>query len=88
MINNSEKLAKDVMEFLFQCEVLNNPITSEEEGRITRGLTEPVFVEELIGILMNYVKCSKNINYKEVKALYITLNDLRFDLEYKGMNER
>jgi len=88
MIDNNKKLANDVIAFLYQCETLNDPITSDEASIIAGGLTEAAFVEEVIGILMSYVKCSKNVNYKEVKALYIRLNDLRFDLEYKGMNER
>jgi len=85
MIEKNRKLATEVIDFLFQCEILNDPITPREASRIERGLTEPTFVEELIGILMNYVKCSKNIKFKETKALYLKLNDLRFDLEY-GMN--
>jgi hypothetical protein len=82
---DNKKLVNEIIEFLFQCAVLNDNITSEEECKIQRGLAEPGFVEELIGIVMNYVKSSKNINYKEVKALYLKLNDLRFDLEY-GMH--
>ena len=66
--------------------MLNEPLTAEEESKIERGLVEPRFVEELIGILMYYVKCGKKINYKKMKALYLKLNDLRFDLECKGMN--
>ena len=81
---NDKKLVNEVIEFLFRCEVFNEPLTSEEENKIKRGLAEPMFIEHLIGILMNYVKDSKNINYKEMKALYLKLNDLRFDLEYKG----
>jgi hypothetical protein len=90
MINNKE-LLNEVIEFLFQCEVLYDQITLEEERKIEQGLAEPIFVEELIGILMNYVKSCKNINFKAMKDLYLKLNDLRFDLEYAkhdGMNEK
>ena len=85
---NSKKLANGVIAFLYQCEVLSEAITPEEENRIAGGLREPIFVEELIGILMNHVKCCKNIDYRKTKELYSMLNDLRFDLEYQGMNER
>ena len=85
-MTDQKELLSEVKDFLFQCEIFSAPVTPEEESKIRRGLTEPIFVEELIGILMNYVKCSKNANYKEMKALYLRLNDLRFDLEYAGMN--
>ena len=81
MIDKKE-LFNDVIDFLFQCEILSDALTTEEESKIARGLAEPVFIEELIGILMNYVKASKSVSYKEMKALYLKLNDLRFDLEY------
>jgi len=81
-MKDKKELVNEVVEFLFQCQVLNDHITSEEESKIMRGLAEPIFVEELIGILMNYVKSSDNINFKAMKSLYLKLNDLRFDLEY------
>ena len=82
---NKKKLLDEIVEFLFRCEVFSDPLTKEETSNIERGLAEPKFVEELIGIVMNYVRYSENMNYKEVKALYLKLNDIRFDLEY-GMN--
>ncbi|MCL2281799.1 MAG: hypothetical protein FWC26_00605 [Fibromonadales bacterium] len=91
MINSKNELVNEVIDFLFQCEILSEQISSAEESKIARGLTEPMFVEELIGILMNYVKCNKNLNFKAMKALYLKLNDLRFDLEYArndGINEK
>jgi len=91
MIDNHKKLVDEVIDFLFQCEVLSDPITPKEESRIAKGLMGPTFVEELIGILMDYVKCNKNVNFKAMKALYLKLNDLRFDLEYArndGINEK
>ena len=90
MINNND-LLKEVIEFLFDCEVLTDSISAEEENKIKKGLTEPTFVEELIGMLMNYVKSNKNVNFKATKALCLKLNDLRFDLEYArndGINEK
>jgi len=81
-MKDKKELVNEVVEFLFQCQVLNDHITSEEENKIMRGLAEPIFVEELIGILMNYVKSGNNINFKAMKSLYLKLNDLRFDLEY------
>jgi len=87
---DKKKLLNEVIGFLFECEILSGIITTEEESKIERGLAEAMFVEELIGTLMNYVKSGKNIDFKAMKALYLKLNDLRFDLEYVrhgGMNE-
>ncbi|MDR1463763.1 MAG: hypothetical protein LBJ11_00490 [Oscillospiraceae bacterium] len=88
-MNDKKELLNEIIEFLFECEILNTSVTAEEESKIEHGLIQPVFVEELIGILMNYVKSGKNTNYKATKALYLKLNDLRFDLEFarnEGMN--
>ena len=82
-MKNNKDLTNEVIDFLFQCQIFNEPLTTEEESKIERGLVEPMFVEELIGIVMNYVKSGKTKNFKELKALYLKLNDLRFDLEYK-----
>jgi len=87
---DKKKLLNEVIDFLVECEVLCGVVTSAEESKLERGLAEPMFVEELIGILMNHVKSSKNVNFKALKALYLKLNDLRFDLEYvrnDGINE-
>ena len=82
MKNN--ELVNEVIDFLFEAQVFNDePVTLEEMSKIEKGLNEPVFVEELIGIIMNYAKNGKRMNFTKMKALYLKLNDLRFDLEYK-----
>jgi len=81
----NKELVNEIVEFLFECQVFNDePVTLEEMRKIEKGLEEAFFVEELIGILMNYVKNCKETNFIKMKALYLKLNDLRFDLEYKG----
>ena len=82
-MKNNKDLAREVIDFLFQCQIFNDSLTTDEESKIERGLAEPMFVEELIGIVMNYAKSGRTNNFKEIKALYLKLNDLRFDLEYK-----
>jgi hypothetical protein len=80
---NKKELLKMVMDFCFEYGVFKEPLTERDIERLESELKECKFVEWLIGIVIINTKGYRDRNYHINKTLYLKLNDLRFDLEFK-----
>ena len=80
-----KELVKEVITFCVKNKVLDEPVSLEEIRNIERGLENPSFVERLIGTVMKKTRNRQNKDYANNKQLYLKLNALRFDLEFKDI---
>ena len=81
---DNKDIVYDVIDFCFRYGIFTTPANLDKIEKVGKILEDPAFVEELIGVTMEYTTGYKDTNFTKNKKLYLGLNDLRFDLEYKN----
>ena len=81
---NKKELVNEIICFGLKYGVFNKNVSLNDRNRIETQLEECQFVEWFIGLIMIKTRGFRDRNYDINKNLYLKLNDLRFDLEFKN----
>jgi len=76
-------LINEIVNFCFGYKEFEETVKSNELKRNEKGLENCAFLEEIIGTIMDKTKRNKNIDIKKGKALFLAVDSIRWDLEFK-----
>ena len=82
---NKKELVNEIIYFGLKYGVFSKIVNLDDKSRIENQLEDCKFVEWLIGVIMIKTRGFMDKNYYPNKNLYLKLNDLRFDLEFKDI---